>query len=495
MKVTFKILMVYFLALLLVTAVSSYLTVSRIYESYETSHRALLDRVAQEVERELQKTIVRQKAIDRAEQMVEELRGDVVSILGDDDVPFPEPFHDDVKLTFAKRAPETLRTVWVDHDGRRILTVYRPVGDGRGAIGALELTGSLDALDDEAQRTILQNLAVLGIAAVIGLAMAYFAGDRWIAVPLERLIDKTRRIGQGDLASPVDIRTHDELQELGRSMNEMCDRIAAQQDAIRRETAEKLAATDQLRHADRLKTVGRLAAGIAHELGTPLNVVTGRAGMIASGGLSPEAMRSNAIVIKQESERIAQIVRGLLDFARRKPAQRIEFDLADLVRRTATLLEPLAQKADVTIETAADDSVRVVGDAGQIQQALTNLVMNAVQASKPGAAVRVAVEEKMLDPAALPSIGLRVGTLPEPGSASREYVFLAVEDQGVGIEPENLAHLVEPFFTTKDVGEGTGLGLSIVYGIVQDHGGWLEVDSTSGAGSTFRIVLPRELGQ
>ncbi|HEV7279053.1 MAG TPA: ATP-binding protein [Pirellulaceae bacterium] len=502
MKVTFKLLIVYFFALLLMTAVSSYLTVSRIYESYEISHRALLDSVADELERDLEQAFALQGPSGPL-RVLERRRDEIDALLGGPDVAAPEPFPSEVRLKYASSVPRVLRAVWIDDEGHRILTVYRPVVHGPEAIGALELTGSIDALDEEARRTILQNLALLGAAAAFGLTMAYAAGVRWIARPLETLIDKTRRIGQGDLGGPVVIRTRDELHELGRSMNEMCDRIAAQQDAIRRETAEKLAATDQLRHADRLKTVGRLAAGIAHELGTPLNVVTGRAGMIASGNLPPEAMQSNAVIIKQESERIAQIVRGLLDFARRKPTQRTEFDLTDLVARTTTLLEPLAQKAEVAIEALPegaapvtdDGRAQVLGDPAQIQQALTNLVMNAVQASRPRSTVRVRLEERTFDPAALPAAGLRVGTVPEPGTPAADYVTIVVEDDGSGIAPENLAHLVEPFFTTKDVGEGTGLGLSIVYGIVQDHGGWLEADSTPGVGSTFRIVLPQESGE
>lgn len=510
MKVTFKLLIVYFLALLLMTGVSSYLTVSRIYESYETSHRALLDSVADELERDLEQAFAVQGPSGPL-RVLEQRQDDIRSLLGGSDLAPAEDFPTEVRLKYAPAAPRVLRTVLVDDEGHRILTVYRPVVHGAGAIGALELTGSLDALDQEARGAILQNLGLLGIAAVVGLAMAYLAGDRWIARPLELLIDKTRRIGQGDLSGAVKIETRDELHELGRSMNEMCDRIAAQQDAIRRETAEKLAATDQLRHVDRLKTVGRLAAGIAHELGTPLNVVTGRAGMIASGNLSPEAMRSNAVIIKQESERIAQIVRGLLDFARRKPTQRQEFDLTDLVARTTALLEPLAEKAGVVIESlpegsslgagdaatkvVGDSATKVVGDTAQIQQALTNLVMNAVQASEAGSTVRVYVEERTLDPSALPETGLRVGSVPDADASAAKYVEIVVEDSGSGIAPENLAHLVEPFFTTKDVGEGTGLGLSIVYGIVQDHGGWLEADSAPGAGSTFRIVLPQESGE
>lgn len=494
MKVTFKLLIVYFFALLLMTAVSSYLTVSRIYESYEISHRALLDSVADELERDLEQAFALQGPSGPL-RVLEERRDDIDALLGGTDVAASDAFPAEVRLKYAPAVPRVLRAVWIDDEGHRILTVYRPVVHGPDAIGALELTGSIDALDQEARRTIVQNLALLGAAAAFGLAMAYAAGVRWIARPLETLIDKTRRIGQGDLSGPVEIETRDELHELGRSMNEMCDRIAAQQQAIRRETAEKLAATDQLRHADRLKTVGRLAAGIAHELGTPLNVVTGRAGMIASGNLPPEAMQSNAVIIKQESERIAQIVRGLLDFARRKPTQRMEFDLADLVARTTALLEPLAQKAGVTIEIASDGAKPVMGDAAQIQQALTNLVMNAVQASEAGSSVKVRLEERTIDPAAMPSAGLRVGTLPDADAPAAKYVLIVVEDSGSGIAPENLAHLVEPFFTTKDVGEGTGLGLSIVYGIVQDHGGWLEADSTFGAGSNFRIVLPQESGE
>jgi two-component system, NtrC family, sensor kinase len=123
------------------------------------------------------------------------------------------------------------------------------------------------------------------------------------------------------------------LSQLATALNQMCRQLDDQQQRIRSETAERLAAMEQLRHADRLKTVGRLAAGIAHEMGTPLNVVSGRAGLIASGKLSDEEIQQSALTIKAEADRITGIIRQLLDFARRRSPQRNQIDLRDVARK------------------------------------------------------------------------------------------------------------------------------------------------------------------
>jgi signal transduction histidine kinase len=247
------------------------------------------------------------------------------------------------------------------------------------------------------------------------------------------------------------------------------------------ETAERLAAMEQLRHADRLRTVGRLAAGLAHELGTPLNVVSGRAGLIASGKLEPDEILHSAATIKTEADRITEIVRQLLDFARRRQPKRVALDLRIIARRTVELLQPLAAKRDIVVRLIDDeDPVSACIDQDQIQQVLTNLVMNAIQAVDSGGEVR-----------------LRLGSelRPDNGFADTEpsdYARIAVEDQGMGISEEQLEHIFEPFYTTKDVGEGTGLGLSIAHGIVQEHQGWIDVSSSPGMGTCFTVYLPKE---
>jgi signal transduction histidine kinase len=182
-------------------------------------------------------------------------------------------------------------------------------------------------------------------------------------------------------------------------------------------------------------------------------------------------------VIGDQAARMTRIVRQLLDFARHRSGAPAEANLSKLANETVALLEPLARKRRVRIACAADPLVVRV-DAAQIQQAVTNLVMNAIQASHPESIVEIRV-------------GMReVATPPDPGSRPGRYAVLEVEDQGEGIPAESLPAIFDPFFTTKPVGEGTGLGLAIVYGIVREHGGWIEVRSEPGHGSCFSAFMP-----
>lgn len=261
----------------------------------------------------------------------------------------------------------------------------------------------------------------------------------------------------------------------------MCDQLVESQATLLRETAARIAAMEQLRHADRLKTVGRLASGTAHGLGTPLNVVSGRAGLIVSGKLSAEEIVKSADAIQKEAKKMTAIIRQLLAFARRNTPKRTPVDLSRLVGQTIELLSPSAEKHRVMLSLSGDtqDTVAMV-DADQIQQVLTNLIVNAGQAMPDGGAVQLAVH--------------RTHARPPEGcdAAVGEYFRIDVEDEGQGISEESLRHVFEPFFTTKEVGEGTGLGLSIAYGIVQEHDGWIDVTSQPGEGSCFSVYLPEE---
>ena len=259
----------------------------------------------------------------------------------------------------------------------------------------------------------------------------------------------------------------------------MCKRLAESQGKIREETAARIAAMEQLRHADRLKTVGRLASGIAHELGTPLNVVSGRASLIVSGKLPPGEIEQSAAAIKTEADKMTRIIRQLLDFGRSSTPHKVAVDLRQVVSQTVDLLHTLAEKHDVHMKFApgSDPAIAEV-DVGQIQQVLTNLMVNAVQAMPEGGTLDVAIRRQTASP-------------PEKGGNGQSaYYGIEIRDQGVGIAEENMQQLFEPFFTTKAVGDGTGLGLSIAYGIVQEHGGWIDVTSRPGQGSCFTVFLP-----
>ncbi|MGO9108453.1 MAG: sensor histidine kinase [Thermoguttaceae bacterium] len=224
-----------------------------------------------------------------------------------------------------------------------------------------------------------------------------------------------------------------------------------------------------------------LASGIAHELGTPLNVVAGRAGLIGSGKLATEQVAESAAAIKLEADKMTTIIRQLLDFARVSTPHKLPVDLRAIVRQTIDMIASIAEKQKVQFLFVPDAKEAVAEiDAGQIQQVLTNLTINAIQAMPDGGQMRFLIRR-------------RSGRSPDGGSDGPSAFFgIEVHDQGVGIPEENMQQLFEPFFTTKEVGAGTGLGLSIAYGIVQEHGGWIDVNSQVGEGSCFTVFLPEK---
>lgn len=249
---------------------------------------------------------------------------------------------------------------------------------------------------------------------------------------------------------------------------------------LQTETSARMATVEQLRHRDRLALVGQVASGIAHEVGTPLSVIVGRARLITESDSTLEESRQHAVRIIEQSERVTTTIRQLLDFARRRGPQREEVNLYDLLRRTVDLLSPLASKRHVALrlERSETQSLAQV-DATQIEQALGNLIMNAVQSIRDHGEVRVRVQT--------------AHRAPENAAAktSDPYLVLIVEDNGIGIAKDSLQRIFEPFFTTQRAGEGTGLGLSITSEIIADHGGFIEVESEPWKGSRFAVYLPK----
>ncbi|HEY6876607.1 MAG TPA: ATP-binding protein [Polyangiales bacterium] len=342
--------------------------------------------------------------------------------------------------------------------GMRWLYTYAPVLLDDGRKGVLELSESLASEDESVRGTVLRTaLSTVMIAALAALVTSG-VGLWFVGRPVAALTAKARRVGAGDLSGPIALRQNDELGDLAREMNAMCDRLDA-------ETRARQQALEQLRHAERLNTVGRLAAGVAHELGTPLQVVGLEAKRIAIGRVEGTAARESAQIVVAQGERMSSIIRQLLDFARQRTPHPARLELAALARETVQLVSTLATRSEVTLQVEAAQA-EVDADAGQLQQVLTNLIVNAVQASPPGGAVRI-----------------------ETG-VEGERAYLRVIDHGVGIAADALPRIFEPFFTTKDVGQGTGLGLAVAHGIVEEHSGAIEVESTYGAGARFTVWLP-----
>ncbi len=361
--------------------------------------------------------------------------------------------------------------------GEAILT-YAPIPRAGARAAAVELRAPLDDEQDYVRTTIRNTLLVTAaLVAVCGL-LALGLGVALIGRPLALLADKARRVGTGDLEGELRLPQRDEIGGLAAEVDAMCRRLSEAQRRVAEEAAARTKATEQLRHADRLTTVGKLAAGIAHELGTPLNVVTGRAQLIAEDVAPASPAARSAAIIADQSARMAAIIRQLLDFARSRQPKIATEDVTALAREAARMLESLARAKGVELRVEGGPQ-RAPVDAGQLQQVLTNLVVNGIQAMPAGGPITLTVSRGRAQP-------------PGGQGPEAEFVRVAVRDRGSGIEPADLPRVFEPFFTTKEVSQGTGLGLSVAWGIVREHGGWIEAQSEPGRGSEFTVHLPAE---
>ncbi len=375
---------------------------------------------------------------------------------------------------------ESLSLLAESQDGHDYLLPDLPLASPQGRLGAIELSESLDELHGYVEESLRRSAWLLVATVGSGLLLMTLLGSLWINRPVRRLSEQARRIGSGDFSTAVTVSGRDELAALGQTIDGMRQQLADAREAEQAATREKFDALEKLRHTERLATLGRLSAGMAHELGTPLNVISGRARLIADPDLPSDEVTRSARIIDDQAERMTVIMRQLLDFARRGTARKESVELAAVIRSVVDLLAPTARKQGVTLRVTEElPAVRVEADPGQIQQVLLNLALNGIQAMSQGG-------ELQLD--------LLSEAQPTEPQKVREgsWCALMVRDQGEGIAPEHLTQIFDPFFTTKDVGQGTGLGLSIAYGIVEEHGGKITVESTPQQGSCFTITLPRK---
>jgi two-component system NtrC family sensor kinase len=229
----------------------------------------------------------------------------------------------------------------------------------------------------------------------------------------------------------------------------------------------KQVAQQQVGRSEQLASVGRLAAGVAHEINNPLTGVLAFADLLRQKENLDDQDREDLDLIIRETKRAREIVKGLLEYAREAPHVQTNVDINELIRHTMRLLgNREAFQGIYLVDDLAETLPPVKGDKNKLEQVLVNLCINACEAMLDG------------------------GTLMVTTTCEKGYVFIKVTDTGCGIKRSHLDHIFEPFFTTKPVGKGTGLGLSVTYGIVQQHGGMLEVESDEGKGTTFTVKLP-----
>ena len=368
-------------------------------------------------------------------------------------------------------------TTEVDEPDEEFLVTRVPVhGRGGELLGAVEIAERLGIRSEFIRSnifgTLAATLAMVGFSGCVVLLMGVWLVGR----PLNLLAAKAQRIGQGDLSGPLSFQQRDEIGQLGHEVNAMCERLSEANARSEAETTARINAIEQLRHADRLITVGRLAAGIAHELGTPLNVIAGRVKMLRRGNVEPEVGSEYLSVVAEQAERMTGIIHQLLDFAGRREPRAVATDLHVIARAIARLVDPIARKHQVEVAITSEGNAMAIGDPVQLEQVLSNLVVNGIHACQNGGKVEIAcgTETALADD-------------PTPGA---QRAYLRVSDDGHGMDEQTKARIFEPFFTTKDVGQGTGLGLSVAHGIVLENGGSISVTSHAGQGSSFFVFLP-----
>jgi two-component system NtrC family sensor kinase len=305
---------------------------------------------------------------------------------------------------------------------------------------------------------------VLTLAALVllGIVAASVVLSSSLVRPIRDLVEGVRRIGH-DLSARVPVRGGDELGALAESVNRMAAELEEHLSA--RARSER-----HLRETEKLASVGEMAAGLAHELNTPLGNIRALATLARKDlitGVDVGALAADLDDIAGQTRRCAAIIEGLLRFARRDPPALARHDVTCLLGASIDLVRLRAEKKRVAISFRRDvPAMPVVADGPQLEQVFVNLLLNAVDAVPDGGRVEVAAE-------------LEAG-----------HVRVQVRDEGPGIAAEHLSRIFDPFFTTKEVGTGTGLGLSVSYGIVRSHGGEIDVESSPGRGAVFTVSLP-----
>jgi len=359
-------------------------------------------------------------------------------------------------------------------------------------LGVLDVVYSLDAMDATARGEMLTLAGMTGgLAVVIFVAVTVLVS--WsVYQPLADLEDGARLISAGDREHVIPVRRRDEIGHLADSFNEMTQALKrSERDlaewarTLERKVEEK---TRELRlaeaktvHAEKLSSVGLLAAGIAHEINNPLTGVLTFAHLVRARVPAGSAEAEDLDIIIRETKRCAGIIKRLLDFAREKRPEVRRCSANDVIRETVQFVEHQAGFQSIVFDVGLDRQLPDVWmDPNQIKQVVMNLVVNARDAMNEHGRLTVRTR-------ALPG---PVST--GPGRRAVPTVELTFADSGCGIPPEDLPKIFDPFFTSKEPGKGVGLGLSVGYNIIKAHGGAIEVQSEVGAGTTFRILLPIE---
>ena len=358
---------------------------------------------------------------------------------------------------------------------------------GQNVLGVLYMTVSLAEVEENMARSALLIIGfTIAIIVVLSVFLAFYVRC-FIRRPIMALTHGVRRVAAGELDHQIRVESNNEIGELALAFNQMTiDLKKAQQeieqwghslaDRVAERTAELEQTQAELLQSQKLVSMGKLAASVAHEINNPLmGILTFTRtfqGWIKEGAFPPqkfEEFDQDLEIMGKETMRISKIVRNLLAFARRSKLEKHDEDINGLLRSSLELLNHRLSLAEIDIYLhLSPDLPKLFIDAGQVQQAFMNLLLNASEAMGDGGILTI-------------SSGL---------TADGNRVSVKIEDTGTGISKAVMGRLFDPFFTTKEVGQGTGLGLPVAYGIVRKHGGSINVKSEVGTGTEFEVVLP-----
>ncbi len=345
------------------------------------------------------------------------------------------------------------------------ISAYEPIYDAdKNAVGMLYVGVLAQRFGDLTMRTLsIFALVTLGgflIAGVIGWKLASS-----VSRPVSGLASASAAIARGESFRTLPVESADEIGSLTQAFNTMAEALK-ERDALLKERTRL-----QLTRSERLASIGRLAAGVAHEINNPLTAVLTFAHILLRDAPEGSQQKEDIETVIDATTRCREVVRGLLDFSRQSEPRKNLADLNGVLHEALNLTRNQARINKVRIVEELDsDLPQLVIDANQIQQVAVNVIVNAVDAMPDGGDLTV-----------------RTGLINGQGG---KWAQLAISDTGRGIPAENLEHVFDPFFTTKPPGEGTGLGLAIAYGIVTDHGGLISVSSELGRGTTVTVRLP-----
>ncbi len=360
------------------------------------------------------------------------------------------------------------------------ITAYEPIRNISGKIIGILYVGMLERPYIDITNRVILTFSVIGILSVVLLLVLLFISTTRIIHPIKEMVYATQKIAEGDLSHKVNVDSKDEIGFLADSFNQMTSDLKTANEKLLEwgRTLEKKVGerTKELREAqahliqsEKLASLGKLAAGVAHEINNPLGGILIYSHLLLEDMDRDSPYYQNLEKIVKETTRCKDIVKGLLEFARPKEPETTSTDINELLDKSLSLVESQSLFQNIRVEKQyAPDLPLIVADTSQLQQVFMNIILNAADAMRGEGDLKL---RTFLD-------------------ADGRYISIDFSDTGPGIKEEDKKKIFDPFFTTKEVGHGTGLGLSISYSIIRKHQGTIEVQSAPGEGATFSVRLP-----